>query len=274
MSMKIRRIVADLATDNIDIQILALTTIPRLKVGIKATFEDFESLRQAIIQSSSTGNSDLTFLARKALNHLDGLQSAPVNDTPIVAVTQNSSTPPLAAPRLETISPQDDGADSERNVPGLDISGTGDPTVDDGDDEMAATVVRTVESSETFDIERQLVKEEDPRRIATLLATLATEATDVFVLNRVVAFLTHDNDRVRANAVEVFERLGNGREHMSFLTPMLKDENNRVRSNVIKALGKFGHPQTKLYLSEMLNSPEVSMRESAVYTLCELKSLK
>jgi hypothetical protein len=269
--MKIRRLISDLSTDSVDIQILALSTIPRLSTGIKASEEGVEALRQAVINVSEGANSDIVFLARKALNHLSGFNAGQVNSAPVEAVLGN--IPPLQKSETSPVTAERKPSEEANRPAGLDISGSGAPAVDDGDDEFAATVIRDGSASETFNIERQLIKEEDPRRIATLLATLATDATDVFVLNRVVGFLEHENDRVRANAVEVFEKLGNGPDHMAFLTPMLKDKNNRVRSNVVKVLGKFGHPQFKLFLSEMLDSPEISMRESGVYALCELRSL-
>ncbi len=117
----------------------------------------------------------------------------------------------------------------------------------------------------------ELVRETDTVKIASILANLR-RCTDPSVLADTSRFLSHSDDRVRANAVEVFEDLGDKR-HIPLLVPLLNDENNRVRSNVVKALGRFGDPHVKEYLASMLDSDKVAMRESAVYAIAQLSKL-
>ncbi len=117
----------------------------------------------------------------------------------------------------------------------------------------------------------ELKKATEATEQATLLAQLR-QTTDRSVLDKVVDYLQSTDDRVRANAVEVFESLGN-ESHISMLIPLLEDPNNRVKSNVVKALGQFGDPHVREYLGSMLSSDQVAMRESAVYAIAQLTKL-
>jgi hypothetical protein len=85
------------------------------------------------------------------------------------------------------------------------------------------------------------------------------------------ALLTHENPRIVASAVETIERLAPRESISKTLLPIINHENNRVRANVITAIGKFDEPKIQIPLSEMLQSPKISMRESAVWAVGQLK---
>jgi hypothetical protein len=86
-------------------------------------------------------------------------------------------------------------------------------------------------------------------------------------------FLKDEDPRVRSNAVEAIERIGS-KEGIKLLVPLLQDEDNRVKATVARALGKFGEEEVYTVLSQMLDSFELWMRESAVYALSELKTVQ
>lgn len=89
-------------------------------------------------------------------------------------------------------------------------------------------------------------------------------------LSALAPFLGHEDDRVRSNVVEVYAALGS-REHVDVLKPLLADRNNRVRGNVIMALVRLGETDVRRPLEEMLCMGMISMRETAVWALSQLK---
>lgn len=83
--------------------------------------------------------------------------------------------------------------------------------------------------------------------------------------------LKHADARVRSNAAEAVERVAEEKQTAELLAPLMADPNNRVRGTVAKILGRMGMPKISRYLEEMLSSPKVSMRESAVYALSHIR---
>lgn len=93
--------------------------------------------------------------------------------------------------------------------------------------------------------------------------------------DEILDFLTralHDEDaRVRANAIEVIERLDLP-DTARLLLPMLKDEDNRVKANVIKALWDKDDQNNLLdVLKEMASDENPWMRASAVFVLDKVR---
>lgn len=119
------------------------------------------------------------------------------------------------------------------------------------------------------DVLAGLAVEDDSVKLATLVSQLGRVGEPVdWVL--AVPHLKSPDARVRANAVELVERMPDQAQVTELLTPLLSDENNRVRGNVAKALGRIGVPKIARYLKSMLRSPKVSMRESAVYAISHI----
>ncbi len=121
-----------------------------------------------------------------------------------------------------------------------------------------------------IDVLASIQVEDDPVKLATLVSQMIRIAEPVD-LEATIPLLKNRDARVRSNAVEVVERLADGKKTTELLTPLLSDDNNRVRGNVAKALGRIGMPRTAKYLEEMLHSSKVSMRESAVYALSHIR---
>ncbi|MBI2945629.1 MAG: HEAT repeat domain-containing protein [Candidatus Wallbacteria bacterium] len=218
MSLKIQRIVEDLADVDAEIQTLALTTLTRISLDDTVTPAQLTELRNRLASLCSTSNGDIAFLAKKALNYVDGGARSQAPATPAQPATRPPA--PEASPKQ---------------------------------------------------LMAELARESEPMRIATVLTQLIRSG-DASMLGEIAKFLKHDDDRVRANAVEVFEKLGD-RTHIPLLVPILNDPTNRVKANVVKALGRFGDPQVREYLSSMLESDKVAMRESAVYAISQLGKL-
>ncbi|MBI4860780.1 MAG: HEAT repeat domain-containing protein [Candidatus Riflebacteria bacterium] len=252
MALKLNRIIEDLADPNLEIQILALTTVPRISPDMEIPPDVMSTLHERIAKLAQIDNPDVVFLARKAQNFLSSRApggapaaqvaarvapaAAPAQPRP--AAAPPAATPPAAAPPAPAAPP--------------------------------AAVAPPPPAPEQ--LLTQLAGESDATRIASLLGNLR-QGAGPSALQMVPPFLKHTDSRVRANAVEVLENLADQRV-IPLLLPLLNDENNRVRSNVVKALGKYGLPQVTECLAGMLRSESVSMRESALYALSCLPNIQ
>ncbi|MBI2943087.1 MAG: HEAT repeat domain-containing protein [Candidatus Wallbacteria bacterium] len=224
MAINLKKICRDVAHQDEDIQLMALTTIGQLSPTSIEDPNDLVTLRAAVQGATGSANSDIAFLAKKAANKIEELFARMPQGRQAAASAPDPSEPPKA--------------------------------------ECMAS--RT-------DVLASLAVEEEPVGLATLLSQLARVAQPVDV-EMAVGHLGHTDARVRANAVEVVEKLGDDKRVTELLTPLLADDNNRVRGNVAKALGRIGVPKIALYLEEMLKSNRVSMRESAVYAMSHIRA--
>lgn len=84
------------------------------------------------------------------------------------------------------------------------------------------------------------------------------------IFERVVEYLKHPDWRVRANTIEGLEILNDPRS-IPLVMPFLSDQDNRVKGNAVKYLVKSHPEEVRKALSEMLASPHVWMRDSAVF---------
>ncbi|MEE2923645.1 MAG: HEAT repeat domain-containing protein [bacterium] len=85
-------------------------------------------------------------------------------------------------------------------------------------------------------------------------------------------FLSHSDERLRAKAVEICTRTLPSYELPKYLNPLLTDINNRVRANVIVALKNTKPEILSEYIRNMLHSPQIGMRESAIWAISKLES--
>lgn len=253
MTLKLHRIIEDLADPDREIQILALTTIPRIANDMSPTQEELDSLNQHLNRLAASRNPDIVFLARKAQNVISRVMQGlpPDNDAPItVGEPHKVVAAPVAPPPPPPPKP---------------VSQSAIPTPPDPIN-VAAVMSSLGLSSDQMIV--RLAQEEDASQLATLLAT-ARGMADERLVEKAIPMLAHPDPRVRANALEVFETGGN-EKHLPVLLPLLNDDNNRVKSNAIKAVARFDVSQVKQCLVEMLGSELVSMRESGLYALMNL----
>lgn len=81
--------------------------------------------------------------------------------------------------------------------------------------------------------------------------------------------LQHEDPRVRANAIEALDALGDNSVFVH-LVPFLRDPDNRCRANAVLALRKYGKVNVFRTLEAMLRSSEVWMQDSATYCLGQM----
>jgi len=108
----------------------------------------------------------------------------------------------------------------------------------------------------------------------TQLATAVSELVRVGTpddVDRVVPLLCHRDPRVRSNAVEFMERHAEPAALLEHCVPLLQDDNNRVKGTVATVLGRLGHPTVAAYLERLLDDHRISVRESAVYALSNIR---
>ncbi|MBI3890848.1 MAG: hypothetical protein HY303_04890, partial [Candidatus Wallbacteria bacterium] len=73
MAINLKKICRDIAHQDEDIQVMALTTIGQLTASSIEDPNDLLTLKQALDKAAVEGNPDIVFLARKALNKVDEL---------------------------------------------------------------------------------------------------------------------------------------------------------------------------------------------------------
>jgi len=312
MALKVNRIIEDLSDSNVEIQILALTTVPRLSPDITIEPSEMVALNSQLASLASVDNPDVVFLARKAQNFLMNRGRAPsppavaasgvlggaatpgVSATPggpprsclppttgvfsMSRVSQTPARPPTSEAPKEPPPSTDRPAsrpEQEKEPAAEEKPETPPPSDLPPPSPPSPPATRTTKETAgptAAELVAELRSQTDPGKIASVLTSLR-QLKDPNVLPDVEVFLNHSDARVRANAVEVYEDAGDFRT-ISLLLPMLKDENNRVRSNAAKALGRYGIPEVTHCLEEMIRSDQVRMRESALYAITCLKDLK
>lgn len=82
----------------------------------------------------------------------------------------------------------------------------------------------------------------------------------------IVPYLSHENPRIRANAIEALEQIGSFRTY-PFLISKLDDEDNRVRANAVRSVRGLGACNTMKVLQAMVKATGPAMRASAAYAL-------
>jgi HEAT repeat protein len=107
--------------------------------------------------------------------------------------------------------------------------------------------------------------EQNPKVIATTLLALGKMSLPDNIPT-ISYYLNHDDDRVRANAIEALSHI-NDPKVMSLLSLGLSDSSNRVKANIIVALWKFGEIDKVKKLEAMLASPDARQAASGAYAL-------
>jgi hypothetical protein len=243
--VKLDRILEDLSSNDRDIQILALTAIPRIASDMEIPTDVLEKLQQRLEPVATSDDPDLIFLGRKALNFL---ASRPASRTPPPSETATPLAREAAPPAPEAVAAPADRAAGPRQDP---------------EEELLHRSAGQLAGA--------LSRETDSTRLTMLLAG-ARNLQDGAVVAAVKELLAHPEARVRANAAEVYGSLA-GEEAIGGLLPLLSDPNNRVRSNVARMIGSRAIPEVTACLKEMLASPQVGMRESALFALSGLPDL-
>ena len=85
-------------------------------------------------------------------------------------------------------------------------------------------------------------------------------------LSTLLPYLSHEDDRVRANTVEGLEAIP-GDEKFPHIMPLLEDPSPRVRANALKAIKALGGERFTSMLKGMIRHPEFEHRRSALYVL-------
>ncbi len=95
----------------------------------------------------------------------------------------------------------------------------------------------------------------DPFQISFLAKHLCFAFPSDELLNTIIPFLKHTDDRVVANAIEGIERLRT-EKGIPYCSEMLRHKNQRVRANAAKALFHFNKEKTYRALAQMLQTRE------------------
>jgi len=110
--------------------------------------------------------------------------------------------------------------------------------------------------------------EQNPRVLASTILALGRMKL-VENIPTIGYYLNHEDDRVRANAVEALVYI-NDPKVMSLLTLSLNDSDSRVRANVAVALWKFGELKVASQVRTMLEADHVDFQASGAYALGQM----
>jgi HEAT repeat protein len=158
------------------------------------------------------------------------------------------------------------------------------PGTDDGDGDAEEQARK--ESDRKIDELRELISGSHPSAEAKITELLKNE-TDPRVLGYAISacrvvhgarnlttlkkFLTHPDDRIRANAIEVLGET-EGIDLHNILKPFLTDENNRVRANAVIALKNYPDVDHCSLLKLMIEDAQNGlMTVSAIYAIMQIK---
>lgn len=247
MGLDISRMAEDISSDDPEIQQLALTTIVRLTPESIEDAAHLDRFLEFLPAAEASDDPDIIFLARKARSFIGELREA---------LAHRSRAGGAPSPREGSDDPADVLGAPQIKLP------------------AAAPAVAVDGQGPSRDgLLEELVAATDSVRLATVVAQLA-EVGQQEDLELLVPHLQSEDDRIRANAVEAVGRLGAPDQVNALLLPLMRDGNNRVRANAIKVVGQINFPNVHESLRQMLDSPHIRMRESAIYALCELKPSK
>ncbi|MBI3891131.1 MAG: HEAT repeat domain-containing protein [Candidatus Wallbacteria bacterium] len=288
MAVNLAKICADLGHPDPQIKTFALMSITRLSRQIVDAPAEIREIAARLRPLSSSDNPDVVFLARKAFNHIDQHFKECLVDVepPAPPMPPPPAPEPASALRAEpdpaeaeaepalpepAAAPQAEAEPAAAAVP-LPPEPVPAPVAPPEPPPAPAAAVEAPKDPSTLtreEILHWLPIAPHANYLASLLIQIASKGR-LEDLAAVAPMLSHADDRVRANAVEVFERLADA-NHVEQLLPLMEDRNNRVRGNAVMALARFDHPGVEKTLSDMLASTAMSMRETAAFVLSRIE---
>ncbi|MCJ8345676.1 HEAT repeat domain-containing protein, partial [bacterium] len=117
---------------------------------------------------------------------------------------------------------------------------------------------------------KAIQSEKEPRLLANLIQCLNAFPQSISE-DLLRGFLDHEDDRVCANAIELFGNKGD-EKLLSIIVPHVKSSNNRIMANAAIACFRLGEKKVLGHLKEALTSSNVKMRASAAFALGEIGS--
>jgi len=241
MSFDIQRLIEDLQNSDPDIKLLALNTLSRFQYEKLKVKSGLDLIRVELAKLTTHEESNVVFLAKKALDHYQ--KSIGNQGNPSEGGNQGTVSVNL----------------DELNHPDTEIRNA------------CLAQILSLKVVEAYkEVLLLLARERDPRIIATAIRALAQIGNEKTV-TLLQVYLYFSDARIRANAVEAIEQLGQHESIISMLPPLLNDPDNRVRANVIKAIGAVDPSEVLSHLQKMLRHKQLPQRSSAVYVLSQIK---
>ncbi|MBI4860781.1 MAG: HEAT repeat domain-containing protein [Candidatus Riflebacteria bacterium] len=301
MAIKLEKIYQDCQHSDPQIQTYALMSITRLSPQLVDAPEQIRQIVDRLKVLVNSPNPDVVFLARKAINHLEVQFKAYLGKPGQPVPQAGAHPPPLAPPSSPHAAPV-----PVRVVPPPPPppAGARPPSADPLDQPVPRAEPATSLAATPVPVARPVAPSPPPapppppaepqpppqprpaRELSRdqIVPLLATTTDHVYLASLVIALvakgkaedldmlrplLTHPDDRVRSNSVEVFQAHG-APEHVGLLLPLLEDRSNRVVGNACMALARLDHAAVPKKLLWMLRNSLISMRETAAYVLSTL----
>ncbi len=135
---------------------------------------------------------------------------------------------------------------------------------------LALTLIDKKNIGEMQDHFIKAFESEEDFFLLSLMLNLIRDLNIVACFNRVRVLLSHQDDRVRANAVEALAVIDIARA-CDYLPPLLEDKNSRVAGNVILALRKTSKIDLIVELKRMLAKGRESFKHSVLYIIQQVR---
>lgn len=108
-------------------------------------------------------------------------------------------------------------------------------------------------------------KETDAFLLSMMLTTIK-EKKPAQTTHRCIQLLKHEDDRVRANAVEAAAAVEIA-SSAEYILPLLQDKNSRVAANAVMALGPIGRVDTLSEVKKLISRGREAFKQSAMYVI-------
>jgi hypothetical protein len=112
----------------------------------------------------------------------------------------------------------------------------------------------------------ELLAREQHLFVLSKLTKVLGQVGGAAVMGELLPYLSHEDDRVRANTIEGLESIP-GDDKFIHIMPMLEDPAPRVRANALKAIKALGGERFTSMLRTMIRHPEFDHRRSALFVL-------
>ncbi|MBI3891132.1 MAG: HEAT repeat domain-containing protein [Candidatus Wallbacteria bacterium] len=249
MSLKIQRIIEDLSDSDAEIQTLALTTLTRLSLDDSVTPAQLTELRNRLGQLCSAGNGDIAFLAKKALNYVDG-----------------------GARHQQQAAASQAGPPADSQLTGRQIMSE---LARQSDPNRLATLLaqlrRAGEAAVLGDIAKFLKHADD--RVRANSVEVFEDLGDRTHIPLLVPMLNDPNNRVKSNVVKALGRFGDP-QVKEYLASMLDSDKVAMRESAVYAIAQLGKLDVEDLLVRAASDAYEGVRMRAVKCLADSGSEK
>ncbi|MCO4783076.1 MAG: hypothetical protein KC646_12195 [Candidatus Cloacimonetes bacterium] len=276
---QLTKIISELKKTNEKLMILALMQVPSLKPDADYNADDLKALSQLISSNVLSNNPDVSYLSRKAANHMqDKFQLTPVDENVIlgdssddsdefITIDESFSQDPLSLEK-QLLALPDNYQDHDNILPFLMHS----------NNRIIATTIETL--ARTAYPKQELITEckpfldSDHNRIKAN-AIIAIGTLDFsLVSEHLSAMFQTTKISMRESAVYAISKLQTSMALQKLLLKCLHDPYLDIRLRAIDILKRYNHPDVVTQMKRLANDLDIEICEAALETIEALQNSK